>query len=98
MFKIGQKVVCVDDTPPSQTNGSDYCLLRPVKGEVYTVRGIHTEPHIEGYGVYLEELLNPLAIWSDGSECEWPFTSSRFRPIAKAGPSLLREPVKLEVR
>jgi hypothetical protein len=24
MFKIGQKVVCIDDTPPSSENGSDY--------------------------------------------------------------------------
>lgn len=95
MFKIGQKVVCVDDAPPSQVCGSDYCLMRPVKGEVYTVRGIHTEPHIEGYGVYLEELLNPPIIWRDGTECEWPFTSTRFRPIAQVGPSLLREPVTL---
>lgn len=56
---------------------------RPRKGEVYTVRGIHREPHIEGYGVYVEELLNPPVIWSDGHEVEWPFASTRFRPLDK---------------
>lgn len=91
MFKVGQRVVCVDDTPPSSQDGSDYCLCRPREGEVYTIRGTHTEPHIEGYGVYLDELLNPSVIWSDGTEVEWPFSSTRFRPIAEAGPSLLRK-------
>lgn len=93
MFKVGQKVVCVDDAPPSSANGANYCLCRPRNGEVYTIRGIHTEPHIEGYGVYLEELLNPLVIWSDDTEVEWPFAAGRFRPIAEAGPSLLRAAV-----
>jgi hypothetical protein len=90
MFKVGDSVICVDDTPPSEANGADYCLIRPKKGEIYTVRGIHTEPHIEGYGVYLEECLNPSVIWSDGHEVEWPFTSTRFRR------TLLRRAVRLE--
>jgi len=95
MFKVGQKVICVDDSPPSTANGANYCLCRPRANEVYTVRGIHTEPHLDGYGIYLEELLNPSFIWSDGSECEWPFSSTRFRPVAVAGPSLLREAVSI---
>lgn len=90
MFKIGQRVVCVDDTPPSQANGGDYCPIRPRKGGVYTVRGIHTEPHIEGYGVYLEECQNPPMIWSDGHEAEWPFASTRFRPAVNPTLELAR--------
>lgn len=92
MFGIGQKIVCIDDTPPSAQNGADYCLIRPVAGQVYTVRGIHTEPHIEGYGVWLEECLNPSMVWSDGHEAEWPFASTRFKPWTG---SLLRPTVKL---
>lgn len=84
MFKIGQKVICVDDTPPSAENGADYCLIRPVRGRIYTIRGTHTEPHIEGYGVWLEECLNPSVIWDSGEEIEWPFASTRFRPIAQS--------------
>ena len=90
MFKVGDSVICVDDTPPSDFNGAPYCLVRPKKGELYTIRGIHTEPHIEGYGVYLEECLNPPMIWSCGDEAEWPFASTRFRR------TLLRRAVRLE--
>lgn len=95
MFKVGQKVVCVDDAPPVTQNGADYLLCRPKHGEVYTVREIHTEPGIPGYGLRLEELVNPSVVWSDGTEAEWSFSSTRFRPVAEAGPSLLREAVKL---
>lgn len=84
MFRVGQKVICIDDTPPSAENGSDYCLIRPVAGQIYTIRGIHTEPHIDGYGVWLEECLNPSVVWSDGHEVEWPFASTRFKPAMEA--------------
>lgn len=93
MFKVGQKVVCIDDAPMRNDCG-DVMPLRLVRGKVYTVRSIHTEPHIEGYGVRLEELLNPSIVWADG-EREWSYQSERFRPIAEAGPSLLREAVRV---
>jgi hypothetical protein len=85
MFKIGQKVICIDDTTPSSENGAAYCLIRPVKGEIYTIRGIHTEPYIDGYGVWLEECLNPSVIWSDRTEIEWPFASTRFKALRDWG-------------
>lgn len=94
MFKIGQKVICVDDAPMRNDCGS-VMPLRLVRDQIYTVRSIHTEPHIEGYGVRLEELVNPSIVWADGEEREWSYQSERFRPIAKAGPSLLREAVRL---
>lgn len=90
MFKVGDSVVCVDDSPPHEQHGAAYCLVRPKKGEIYTIRGIHTEPHIEGYGVLLEELVNPSIIWANGIEQEWPFASTRFRL------TLLRRAVKLK--
>lgn len=79
MFNIGQKVVCVDDSMNPET--VDYTPCRPRKGEVYTIRGFLKQAHIEGYGVYLEELLNPSIIWADHDEKEWPFKPERFRPL-----------------
>lgn len=79
MFQIGQKVVCIDDSVNPET--VSYTPCRPRKGEVYTVRGFLTQAHIEGYGVYLEELLNPSCLWSDQDEKEWPFKPERFRPV-----------------
>jgi len=81
MFRIGQKVVCIDDSMNPET--VDYTPCRPRKGEVYTVRGFLVQDHIEGYGVYLEELLNPSIIWSDQDEKEWPFKPDRFRPVVE---------------
>lgn len=81
MFKIGQKVVCIDDAMNPET--VDYTPCRPRRGEVYTVRGFLVQDHIEGYGVYLEELLNPSIIWSDQDEKEWPFKPERFRPLVE---------------
>ena len=94
MFKVGQKVVCIDDAPMRNDCG-DVMPLRLVRRQVYTIRSIHTEPHIEGYGVRLEELLNPSVVWADGEEREWSYQFERFAPIAKVGPSLLREVVRL---
>ncbi len=83
MLKAGQKVVCVDGSP--MRNNCGYALpLRLVEGAVYTIRSTHTEPHIQGYGVRLEELLNPSIVWSDGTECEWAYQSERFRPVVDA--------------
>lgn len=82
MLRIGQKVVCIDDSANPET--VSYTPCRPRKGEVYTVRGVLTQPHIAGYGIYLEELPNPSIVWSDQDEKEWPFRSERFRPLVDA--------------
>lgn len=80
MFAIGQKVVCIDGSPPR--HAAAQLPLRLVEGATYTIRSIHTEPHIEGYGVRLEELVNPSIVWSDGDEYEWSYDRRRFRPLA----------------
>lgn len=80
MLNVGQKVVCIDDAPMRNDCG-DVMPLRLVAGRVYTVRAIHTEPHIQGYGVRLEELLNPSVVWADGDEREWSYQSERFLPV-----------------
>lgn len=92
MFKLGQKVVCIDDSRNPETEA--YTPCHPIKGQVYTIRGVHKQPNIPGYGVYLEELLNPIQMWSDSDEMEWPFKSERFRPVVE---SLLRPAIKISV-
>jgi hypothetical protein len=82
MLKPGQKVVCIDGSP-MRNNCGDVLPLRLVEGQVYTVRSIQTEPHIQGYGVRLEELPNPSIVWADGDEKEWAYQSERFRPVAQ---------------
>lgn len=83
MLKPGQKVVCIDGAPMRNGCG-DVMPLRLVEGRIYTVRSLHTEPHIAGYGVRLEELLNPSFVWADGTEKEWSYQSERFRPLVEA--------------
>lgn len=82
MFKIGEKVVCVDASP-ARPDCAVGMPLRLTLNAVYTVRSIQTEPHIAGYGVRLEELPNPSMIWSDGDEREWSYASNRFRPLSE---------------
>ncbi len=80
MFAIGQKVVCIDASPVR----SDCAVgmpIRLVRDAIYTVRSIQTELHIDGYGVRLEEILNPSMIWSDGDEREWSYDHRRFKPL-----------------
>jgi hypothetical protein len=84
---VGQRVVCIDDSPPRNDCG-DVLPLRLVRGTIYTVRSIHTEPNIDGYGIRLVELENPSIVWADGSESEWSYQSERFRPVA-SGRSIL---------
>lgn len=65
MFSIGEKAVCVDASPVR----SDCSTAMPLKltdGAIYTVRSLHTEPELAGYGVRLDELPNPPVIWSNG--------------------------------
>lgn len=88
MFKVGQKVVCVDDAP-MRNNCGDVLPLRLERCKVYTIREIHTEPNIPGYGVRLEELLNPSIVWADGDEKEWSYQSERFLPVEEQGDVLV---------
>lgn len=87
MLRVGQKVVCID-AAPARNNAAPFMPLRLVEGAVYTIREIHTEPHLDGYGVRLEELVNPSVVWSDRDECEWSYQSDRFRPVVDTGAEL----------
>lgn len=80
MFKVGQKVVCVDASP---SHFVQFVPLRLSRGEIYTIRSIHKDDRLKGYGVRLEELVNPSIVWSDGGDMEWSYDSGRFRSIKK---------------
>ena len=71
MFRVGQKVVCVD----ASYYGPNSSRLR--EGTIYTIAHIGAEEDCEGeYGVLLVELKTLQAQgWRDG------FRASRFRPI-----------------
>lgn len=71
MFYVGQKVVCVDDTPRSQKT---YGLTR---GRIYNVRGICENARGE-VGLQLEEILIPEKLMNGD---ERGFYVDRFRPI-----------------
>ncbi len=95
MFHIGQKVVCVDETPVKP----DYTMDGLTKGHTYTIRwiGKYTHP-LDGLGqnitVRLEELCRkPSPIGSDV-----PFLARRFRPLieksTETGMAILRKILK----
>ena len=79
MFRIGQRVVCVDTTCRGMTG-------RPVsywikEGSIYTIRWIgHWECpfYPGGICVRLEEIERPSEHWGD---C--PFYADRFRPLVE---------------
>lgn len=88
MFKPGDRVVCIDASFNAETKPYMPCWI--AKGETYTIRGIHKDPNIDGYGVYLEEVVNPEQVWSNDEPREWSFDARRFQFA-----SLLRPAVKV---
>ena len=88
MFKVGQPVVCI----AYASNIADpYLPMKPIVGRMYHVRSLHFEEHLEGYGVRLDELLNPIIPWKEGGEYEWSFSSTIFRPLTKQEQELSME-------
>jgi hypothetical protein len=76
-FQTGEKVICTNDSFSAECQRYMPCWIK--KGVVYTIRGVHVDPAIEGYGVYLEEVINPEQIWSNDEPREWSFDHRRFR-------------------
>ena len=81
MFRIGQKVICVDvkwEVVPNPLH------TMPVKGSVYTIRG--WEDLFEGAGVLLVEIVNPIfaeeRYFAQGKYMEIHFANYHFRPIS----------------
>lgn len=72
MFKIGQKVVCVDaSSPPIRGHRSDPDW--PVKGQIYTVADLRIDPSSGLPALQTEE---------QGSKYVW-YQRRRFRPLVE---------------
>jgi hypothetical protein len=77
MFRIGQKVVCVDDGPTIFGDPSEV-----VKDAVYTVTKVHASPDPYGqYGISLAEI-------KSGNGYRDGFRSTRFRPVVERKTSI----------
>lgn len=77
-FQVGQKVVCIGDCTSEPVQGE--VLVR--KGEVYTVRGIVHFNNLDGPGLYLHEIRNPVIDTTDG-RVERAFGIEGFRPVVE---------------
>jgi hypothetical protein len=80
MFKVGQKVICVDDQFPAKD--LFWIKWRPVSGEIYMIESM--EAGYRGMGVRLAELKNPLIpVSTDHGEIqlEPTFHVNRFRSV-----------------
>jgi hypothetical protein len=75
MFRVGQKVVCVDENWRARPYQWE---ALPKKGEIYTIRQIDCER--DGIGVRLHEIHNKLHEYAEGFG-EVRFNSSHFRPV-----------------
>ena len=84
MFHIGQLVVCINDTWKSHLKNTEGISM-PTKGMIYTIRGLPDCPgdrEGHGYGVHLEEIINPVKLYTWG-KMEAVYDPSRFRPVRK---------------
>ena len=86
-FQPGERVVCINSNFSAECQQYMPCWI--TKGRTYTIRGIHVDPNIEGYGVYLEEVVNPEQIWSNDEPREWSFSAGRFRRESLLMPATL---------
>lgn len=75
MFRINQRVVCVDDGTP----------FLPERGRVYTVRAILSWNFDNGnyVALLLDEIRNPVLDWVGEGRSEHPFWIGRFRPVVE---------------
>lgn len=83
MFRIGQKVVCVDARFPPEV--WEVCEDIPERGKVYTVRDIELMgdyfTRVRGWALRLEEVRNPVV---PPLISEAGFSITRFRPLTRA--------------
>jgi len=69
-FRVGQKVVCVDDTTPE---GFDWYKMPIKKGAIYTVSQSGLSSWLDGApAIHLSEVKRSV-----------PFWASRFRPVVE---------------
>lgn len=87
MFRIGQKVVCVDNSPHGDYNPFEPDE-RPQVGEVYTVRRILPDESTGGDVLWLDEICrNEISIrqWNDPN---LGYGAYRFKPVKETDISI----------
>lgn len=86
MFRVGQKVVCVNDVfkRPKRPN-----VIRPIKGTIYHIRNFdYNRPFCEDpIGVRLIEIINPILSYNCGMD-ETSFPCWRFKPVRETDISI----------
>jgi hypothetical protein len=75
MYSVGQKVVCVDNTPKDNRPQAMMDLSKIKVGETYTIREILSE---DGQAIALEEVTTT---YSEKLGREIGYKSDRFRPL-----------------
>ena len=78
MFKIGQKVVCIDNTPRDTRPVTLEVLSKIKVGETYTVKNIFESVNPGQYSIILEEVTTP---YSEKLGHEMGYKADRFRPL-----------------
>jgi hypothetical protein len=87
-FSVGQRVVCTDNRPRDEDDGSTFGYgdeMLPAVGTTYTIRAIVPGRPLgyEDDGVLLEEIVNPVRAYEapiGPVTCEPFFRAWRFRP------------------
>ena len=79
-FKVGQKVICVDDSIPYGEVFRDFSYWIK-KDQVYTVRRYYYMSLLNTYAVLLNEVKNPPIENSLLGKVEPAFRAERFRPL-----------------
>jgi len=75
MTQVGQKVVCVNNTPKDDRPETIMALGKLKVGETYTVREILSD---DGSAIALDEIMSP---YSERLGREMGYKSDRFRPL-----------------
>jgi hypothetical protein len=94
-WTIGQRVCCTRDDFvlfPDVHPGRRVMELErhetPRKGKIYTIRGFNRNTRtwkIDGtLGLYLEEIKNPILVYTDGSRKELSFDIAGFEPVQES--------------
>lgn len=92
MFKVGQKVVCIEGFERCIEKAKIFNTILPIKGNIYTVRNVINYP----YGVFLtfKEIFNPVLI--NGLEAD--FDAACFRAMSESFADEVIERIKEQIK
>ena len=107
MFKVGQRVLCINDTPPTRTREDTLFWAESgqwnlQRGRIYVIREIDDRlvgrhPAYKSPNILLEEIVCKSYFVSDGyGTIEAGFSARRFQPVDEGRLDALRELLKIE--